>query len=211
LAGAVLCCAALAFLVGGSGSAQADVLARSTALTAPSVTVPPVTVPPVTLPSVTLPPVTLPPVTLPPVTLPPETLPPVTLPPVTLPPPVTIPPGTTPTTLPGGTVPTVAGVPGTLPGGAPLPLGAPRGNTAAGGAAGTPGRPAAAWRDVRDTKLEARVLPTAIASSLRSFVPAVALMVLIAGFLCAEASFDRRDPKLARSPLDQDDETLPFT
>jgi hypothetical protein len=36
-------------------------------------------------------------------------------------------------------------------------------------------------------------------------------MVLIAGFLCAEASFDRRDPKLARSPLDQDDETLPFT
>jgi hypothetical protein len=46
---------------------------------------------------------------------------------------------------------------------------------------------------------------------LRSFVPAVALVMLIAAFLCAEAAFDRRDPKLARSPLDQDDETLPFS
>jgi hypothetical protein len=59
--------------------------------------------------------------------------------------------------------------------------------------------------------LNERSLPVAIASSLRSFVPAGALVVLIAAFLCAEAAFDRRDPKLARSPLDQDDETLPFS
>jgi hypothetical protein len=64
---------------------------------------------------------------------------------------------------------------------------------------------------VSTPNLNERSLPVAIASSLRSFVPAGALVVLIAAFLCAEAAFDRRDPKLARSPLDQDDETLPFS
>jgi hypothetical protein len=64
---------------------------------------------------------------------------------------------------------------------------------------------------VSSPKLKKSSLPVASATSLRSFVPAVALVMLIAAFLCAEAAFDRRDPKLARSPLDQDDETLPFS
>ncbi len=199
----------------------------ATSITSPPVTTPTVTVPAVTLPPVTVPlPTVAPPVTVPPVTLPPVTLPPVTLPPVTVP--VTAPigpptaPTTVPTTIPGGLpqlpVGSAPGAPGTATGagagGAPS-SGAVNGRTATGADARV--RPstheAALATDTggMDVNLRERSLPAAIANSVRSFIPAVALLVLIAGFLVAEASFDRRDPKLARSPLDDTDETIPFS
>lgn len=228
LGGASVLAVATLTLLAGAPPSEAAAAARVTSVTLPAspVTVPPVTV---TVPAVTVPPVTAPSVSLPPVSLPPVTVPPVTVPPVTPPPTGQT---TVPTTVAGVTVP--PGPDGLAP--APVPgRGDPSAPGAAGGTDAGPATSGGATRrpvtglddrsadpsghavvanDVArlpDVNAGERSLPAAIASSVRSFVPAVALMVLIAAFLIVEASFDRRDPKLARSPLDDADETLPFS
>jgi hypothetical protein len=237
LAGVAVAFVATAGEAAGAARPERGASTRRSASPPVTVTLPPVTLPAVTLPPVTLPPVTLPPVTLPPVSLPPVTAPPVTLPPTTVPgatPPTTVPGAT----LPGGTGPSVT-VPAGGPTG-PVPAGATElsesgtdsasragrepGAVGAGGAAtaragaGRMPRPGAAADRVAEhasspvaEAVRHRTLPAALAASATSFVPVGALMALIVAFLFAEAAFDRRDPKLARAPIDRDDETLPFS
>ncbi len=191
------------------------------AVPSPATTLPPVTVP-VTLPAVTLPPATvavLPP-TLPPVTVPTTLLPvttPTTQPPVTATTIPTVPPG------PGGsaTTPTPGGATAASMSDAP-DAAATVGGARAGNRATTDGRSGRSGSSLSSASapgdpgvmstvgVRGASLPGAVASSVGSFVPALALALLIAGFLCAEALFDRRDPKLAGSPLDDDGESLPF-
>ncbi|MBV8952380.1 MAG: hypothetical protein JOZ99_16015 [Actinobacteria bacterium] len=186
--------------------------------TLPAVTLPPLTLPPVSLPPVTVPPVTVPPVTLPAVTLPPVTLPPVTTPPVTSPP-ATVPAGASPSTTP----PLVSGASALAGPSGPNTAGpnragsvGPTSRSSGGGSAGRARRvPGSSTRATvgnaaPPTAVRASSFPAAVMSTVGGFAPAIGFACLIGGFLCADAVFDRRDPKLARSPLDGDDDSLPF-